>query len=255
MTEARWLLDWTFALRRIRATWPILSWPALTITNGVGKSADPVNGLDRRVSLIHDVTLTLNGWARIVVEDRGTTHGIPLGSDGPGLCIFLERHGDWMSTHPASRDALDEVTTAAARVQLSAFPPQREWVTIGECPCTVADEGGNSVVCGGQVRAYPDDPTKARIRQPSCERCGHEDTFDWWVSQIVPEAADLATATSVIAAIAFRHNHLLSHEQIRQWAARGFIQRHGKDVKGRTLYRVAAVVAYATRQEREAEAA
>ena len=61
------------ALDTIRGLWPVL----LMESKGVGvgsASSDEVTALDRRISLRHEVTLCLNGWARVIVEDRGTEH-------------------------------------------------------------------------------------------------------------------------------------------------------------------------------------
>jgi hypothetical protein len=71
------------------------------------------------------------------------------------------------------------------------------------------------------------------------------------MSQIVPEGSDKATATEVIAYVAMRGSQIIHHDQIRKWASLGHILRHGKDVKGRTLYSSSAVLAYAQQQTKE----
>lgn len=121
----------------------------------------------------------------------------------------------------------------------------RDWIPIGDCPVTVADAEGNSVVCGAMVRAHAD---KSFIECPSC---GTNDTLSWWMSQIVPEGSDLAHADAVIACVVSRTFQPLTHEQLRQWASRGYVNRHGKDTKGRTLYSSRAVLAYAQHQTKE----
>jgi len=99
-----------------------------------------------------------------------------------------------------------------------------------------------------------DDPD-ARVSFIVCPVCGHEDTLSWWLSKTIPEGADLAPAESVIAFVSLRTAEVLTHAQLRQWATRGFVKRHGRDEKGRTLYSSNAVLAYAKDQIAESEAA
>ena len=124
------------------------------------------------------------------------------------------------------------------------------------------------MVCGATVRAhdrtvedlaYTSDAEGSerklkRIQFIKCPGCGTEDTIDWWISQIVPEGSDKATATEVIAYVAMRGGEILHHDQIRKWKSLGHIRGHGKDVKGRTLYSSAAVLAYAMTKTKEAAA-
>lgn len=148
-----------------------------------------------------------------------------------------------------------------------AYPSRRDWMPIGDCPVTVADADGNSVPCGARVRAYdrtdfddvawtsgtgvPSERKLKRVQFVKCPSCGTEDTLGWWMSQIVPEGSDHATATEVIAYVAMHAGMIVSAAQIRQWATREHIQRHGRDIKGRTLYSSSAVLAYAQHQTEE----
>jgi hypothetical protein len=122
-------------------------------------------------------------------------------------------------------------------------------MALGECPVTVADAQGNSVPCGTPLRAYPDEDETHRFVK--CHGCGTEDTIEWWMSQIVPEAADHTHAKAIIACVAMRTGTLVTDTLLWKWASRGFIQRHGKDLKGRTLYSSAAVLAYVQHQIKE----
>jgi hypothetical protein len=66
------------------------------------------------------------------------------------------------------------------------------------------------------------------------------------MSQIIgnPDAKPLVTADELISIVARDLGVLLSHAQIRQWATRNKIPRSGqRDLKGRTLYDHAVVVA------------
>ena len=78
---------------------------------------DDLPPIDRRVALRHDVTMALNDWARIIVEDRDLTHRLPLGTDALGLCTLIERHARWFSGHEAAQDAADELHAWAGKVR------------------------------------------------------------------------------------------------------------------------------------------
>ncbi|MGZ4516425.1 MAG: hypothetical protein ACXVXN_00660 [Mycobacteriaceae bacterium] len=167
------------------------------------------------------------------------------------LCTFLTTWAERLADEvPAEAEACAyDLAKHATKLQRFALPDRRSRQRLGECPVTVADADGNSVVCGTAVYAYPDEDGIHRFVR--CPGCGTEDTIDWWMSQIVPEGADLAHATAVIACVAMRLGMALTHGQIRQWAYLGFILRHGHDDKGRTLYSTAAVLAYAQHQTKE----
>lgn len=203
--------------------------------------------LDARRETVVDLTY----WARFLLDEVRDVNDQPL-SRGPqslhpdDLAPFVSTWVDWLVTNMAEDAAnlsSDASKHANALKQLAA-PDRRDWMPIGECPVPVAVDG-TSVACGTQVRAYPE---KQFIR---CPGCGTEDTLSWWMSQIVPEGSDKATATEVIAYVAMRAGEILHHDQIRKWKSLGHIQGHGKDVKGRTLYSSAAVLAYAQSKSKE----
>jgi hypothetical protein len=191
-------------------------------------------------------------WTRFLLDEVKDVNGNPI-QHGPAsvepaaLVPFIATWVDWLIANlPDDADNLaGEASKHAKALRQLAAPQRREWMPIGECPVTVADKDGNSVECGAKVRAYPE---RAFIR---CPGCGTEDTLAWWMSQIVPEGSDLAHADAVIACVVSRTFQPLTHEQLRQWAARGFVMRHGKDTKGRTLYSSKAVLAYAQHQIKE----
>ena len=198
----------------------------------------------------------LHFWARFIMGAVTDIDGNPIrthidGTNTPALAAFVAHWADRITTdHPDDADNLAQEAAKHARTlrRTAAMPEiggdHDEFVIhaigIGRCPVTV-DQGA----CGTKVRAYAD---RALIK---CHGCGTEDTVAWWMSQIAPEGADLATADSVIACVAARTLSTISHDQLRQWATRGHIQRHGKDTKGRTLYSTAAVLAWYTEGQQE----
>ena len=235
------------ALRTIRALWPLMLDQSTSASSGMPASTDEVLSLDRLISLRHETTTTLNSWARVVVEDRALTHHIPAATDTIDLCVFLERHAEWLSRHPAATEAAEEIQTASRHVRAVAIPVRRDWLPIGDCPVEVL-EVDQRRPCGGRVRAYPD---RQFIR---CPDCGTEDTLAWWMTQVIPQGSDLAHADAVITFVVSRTFRPLSHQQLRQWATRGLVQRHGRDPKGRTLYSSRAVMDYVTNGTKEAAA-
>jgi hypothetical protein len=201
--------------------------------------------IDRRIALRHDVTMALNGWARVIVDDRELIHHLPSGTDTMGLCVLIERHARWLSGHEAGEDAADELRGWAGKVRAAAVPQRREWMPLGTCPLEVGTEG-EAVICGGQVRAYPD-------RDPVCMRCGTDGVASWWERAMFPDAevSTLVTADELVLVLhrAFGGSPV-KPTTIRQWIARGVIKPSGKDDKGRTLFNRSYVVrTLAERQE------
>lgn len=217
---------------------------------GMKEAPAPVNldALDAR----RDTTQDLRYWIGFIydeIRDHNDDHIRTL-VDGDNIASMADHISRWayhvVTQYPDDAENLHrDMRKHAGRLKQLAYPTAREWMPIGDCPITVADDQGNSVVCGAKVRAYPE---KQFIE---CPGCGTNDTLSWWVSQIVPEGSDLAHADAVIACVVSRTLHPLTHEQLRQWASRGFVNRHGKDTKGRTLYSSRAVLAYAQNQTRE----
>lgn len=158
------------ALGTIHEHWAALIAP--TSSGGTGTaSSDVITGLDRRVSLRHEVTLSLNSWARLIVEEKHLTHHLPLGTDTLGLIEFLQRWARWFSGHEAATDAADELNTLANQVHTTAAPPPREWHYLGDCPFIVEDW-----FCAGQVRQPAADPDAPAI----CTDCGQTGEQLWW---------------------------------------------------------------------------
>lgn len=198
---------------------------------------DDLPNLDRRIALRHDVTLSLHGWARIIVEDRHLTHGLPLGTDALGLCDLIERHAVWFSGHEAATDATDELTAWAGRVRAAAVPQRREWMPIGTCPLDIDSENG-PVTCAGQVRAHPG-------REPECHKCGTTGSADWWERVMFPDAETSELMLEADVAL-FVHRAFggspIKAATVRQWVKRGVIESSGRDEKGRSLYSRGAII-------------
>ena len=221
--------DLTRALDTIRGLWPVL----LMESKGVGvgsASSDEVTALDRRISLRHEVTLCLNGWARVIVEDRGTEHHIPLGHDTLGLCTFIARHAQWFSGHEAAHAALVELEAWAREIRATALPMQRDWLTLGPCPFVVdptgADEGATHF-CSGTIRGYAD-PS----RDPHCTKCRQTAVVEWWET-VFRATERFVTAEDLVRVIHREFGKPVKGVTIRSWVNRGWITAAMAD--GRTM--------------------
>ena len=226
-----------------------------SVGGGSGSKEPPLPVSAHILDVRRDTHTDLAHWARVVYELVRNGEGGQISQritddeqqQPMALAAFIGHWAQGLADADQGEAELcaEELRGHADKLRRLALPDRRDWMPIGDCPVTVADPAGNPVACGVKVRAYPD---KQFIQ---CPGCGTEDTLAWWMSQIVPEGSDRATATQVIAYVAMRGSLILHHDQIRKWASLGHIKRHGKDVKGRTLYSSAAVLAYAEKQTKE----
>ena len=221
------------ALADIRKHWHALIEPSAG-GSGAGKSADEVTSLDRRVSLRHEVTLALNGWARVVVEERDLTHWIPLGTDALGLVTFLQRHARWFSGHEAAPDAADELTEWARQVRSTAAPQRRSWVYLGDCPFVIEDW-----FCQGQVRAWQDSE-----RLPSCSDCGQEAVVEWWMD--VLDVVPTVTREQLPDFVRRQTGRAMSRVTLWRWL--GDLKPSGVDADGREVFDKGAIAYLLTRR-------
>lgn len=220
------------ALGTIREHWAALIEPSSGGGSNGAKSADTITGLDRTVSLRHEVTLTLNGWARVVVEELDLTEGLPLGTDTLGLAALLLEHARWFSGHEAAGDALHEIEKCSSDVHRAAAASRAEWVHIGYC--TRLDDG---LICWGDVKAWPNaDPPLA----PFCQRCGDVRYVDEWERSM--RAHGPLTHESLIDFIREEFGREINRTTLRVWLHRKVISTCGTDENGQALYDKGAIV-------------
>ena len=257
----------TDALVTIRREWPAMMplGPA-PIRFGVGRQARitaddhastgaDIDGGTVLVSLRRAATDTLNGWSRLVMEDRPVTTALPDGRSAPSMCVFLERHAQWMSGHEAAEDMADEVVTLAREIKAFTQPERREWINLGSCPLEVeaeTDDGLAMVTCAGQVRAWPRAEDRDGEVMARCRRCGIEAVTAWWESRMFDDAElkVLLTAEEVVAFVHRAYGKVIKAVTVRQWDKRGVIEPAGHDDKGRRLYAREALVWALDLQER-----
>lgn len=279
MTETQHLEDRiTQALVTIRREWPALRLgPPSSSPGGGAKSAQitaddhkrgewhvlgdnvvDVDAMTRCSALRRTVTDVLNGWSRVVMEDRPVEHALPDGRSAESMCIFLERHAQWMSGHEAAEDMADEVEGLAKGVTRFTQPQRREWINLGSCPLEIeaeTDDGLAMVTCGGQVRAWPRAEDRDGEVMARCRRCGIEAVPSWWEARMFddPELRVLLTAEEVVGFVHRAYGKVIKAATVRQWDKRGTIEPAGHDDKGRRLYaRDALVWALDMKERREA---
>ena len=172
----------------------------------------------------------LGGWVRVVLEERDL-NTIFYRDDVPALATFLYDHAEWLAGFEAGKDAAYEIAQSAQELKALAMPRVKTWMSIGKCPLKV-DRDGEQVVCGGQVRAYPN-------KDPKCQGCGDQGDISWWERIMFPELGIMHRFVTAPELIVFLHRQIgrrVAQVTIRQWVNKGIIESTGKDPSGRNLY-------------------
>ena len=215
------LLD---ALGTIRKHWDALLEPRSMSATG-DASTDEVTALEKRLSLRGDVIASLNGWARVVMEDRPITNpkSLPLGDDPFGLAEFLERHAQWLSGHEGAGACVDELTEWARLIQSIADPKVREWVILGDCPFVVEEAGEAAWICTGKVRTAIHDGELAH-----CSECGQETVIEWWEEVLgIDGLPSLPVGVHEMTDLLYQRLHIrVTHRTLLNWTRHGKVTQH-----------------------------
>lgn len=203
--------------------------PSITMADDHADTEQDIPRVERLLSLRREVTECLNGWSRVVMEDRPVMVALPHGTDVKGMCEFLARHAQWFAGHEAAEVAAEELRLWAHKVRTATAPARKDWISVGECPVTIGVDG-ESVVCATTVRVYPH--SQGDIR---CRGCGTSDTIDGWVLRIVGQQP-MVTAEQLITILHKRLGMVVTTKAVRQWVSRGMIRPEGTDEQGRNLY-------------------
>ena len=259
--------DITTALNNLTHNWPHMirngetQAPGIASRSGVllddhdPRDADQ-NRITKIISLRRLAQDQLADWCRLIIEDRGTTHGTPARTDVPAMTAFLTRHADWLSGHETAPDARDELRTLARACHHIVNPPVREHINLGACPLEVEFNPDNGPeTCNGKVVARPNAEDRDGEVMAECRRCGTEAVTAWWESQMFrdDELKVLLTAEQVVPFVHKSFGKVITRSVVRGWDKRGIIEPAGHDEAGRRLYhRDALVWALARRERREA---
>lgn len=199
----------------------------------------------RIVSLRRFTTDVLNGWSRVVMEDRPIKVALPDGASVPSMAKFLDTHARWMSGHEAADDCRDELADVARRIRTMAAPTRREWFPMGNCPIEVEFDPARGVeVCAGDVRAWPKAEDRDGEVMGKCLRCGTEAVASWWERQMFtdPELRQWLTDAELVPFLHSTFGIVVKEATIRQWVRRDVLKPSGNDDRGRRLFNREAVV-------------
>ncbi len=197
------------------------------ITAGDHDDSDAdIDWATRIVSLCAHVAASLNGWCRVVMEDRPITSpkALPLGGDVPGMCIFLARHAEWLSRYDdAASSCAEELREWAKKVLALTRPPRREWIYLGACPFVTVDTDGRGRICRGRVRvAVGSDGDQA-----ACSEHGDLAPIGWWESAMgINLTGRIVGTNDLVLAIAERLRMTVTARTVRNWARQGLITAH-----------------------------
>jgi hypothetical protein len=213
----------------------------------------------------HAIRSALISLTRLVAGQRGlSTPRLRRGAhtwvdtSPAALGRYVARHALWLAAH---RDAADHamLLNAVTRgpVRRLAYPSRPDALYIGDCPLVWVDEAGAEYVCG--TRLYQS-AARPLVR---CPGCGTDETIEQWQRWIVGDIGPVADAYAIATYLTLRWMRPdVDASLLRQWAHRGRIvplmrpdptptepDRLGpvRDERGRVLYEVAGVVAYAER--------
>lgn len=181
-----------------------------------------IDPLTRLVSLRRHITEALNGWCRVVVEERKIRKAIPNGSDTRAMCVFLDRHADWIAAQEYATDCADELEDYAARVSVVVDPPRKERHRLGSCTLVIVDDSQDeptSHICGGRVSL----PIGGDQDEASCDRCGQSGTLRWWEEKLGLTRWEKATIPRLAQIIADRLHMDVTERTVRNWANKGRI--------------------------------
>lgn len=223
------------ALNTIRNCWDEMlpDSPRQVTTGTIGRTDSkplpiPVHTLDVRAQAL----ARLASWCLLVIEDQDL-HPRLDGLDAVGMARFLDTHADYLASHPAAEDVVDELGESARKIdRVVDRPGPLEFV--GRCE-----------VCGGDLRAR--DKSAAL-----CRDCGASVDAAATREQLTREAEDRLMTAAELVAIAHRlWDEPVTHVRISRWVKSGQLSTHGHVQDGErkyALHRVGDVSVLVARQ-------
>lgn len=182
---------------------------------------------------------TVGSWARHVAETRG----VDIAMDSPtigAVAAWLTGHVEWIRHRQESSEMLDEITYAARTLRHAVDRRAPRWYagTCDQCGTDLYVRPGIVLITCRQCRC-PYDAAQRR---------------EWLLDVAVDTLAHAELIGRALTALGAP----VTPSQIRNWAGRGRLPRHGVDHRGRPLYRVGDVIelarervaARATRQDK-----
>ncbi len=232
---------------------------ALGTRQGEKTSGSRNPGLDpgaERMEARSAIRATLVSLCRMVAEERG----VSLPDDSvQDMARFIERNASWLAAHKAADDHAHDLRDIASdpRTWRLAYPTSTDSLYIGECPLHITTPDGDREVCGTRLRQRADEPLI------TCPGCGAQETVEQWQRWIVGDHDGVVDAYAAAAHLAVRWHRPVDPATVRKWGQRtgstgveplsepdptnSERRRLIRDRKGRTLYPLTTLVAYAER--------
>lgn len=202
------------------------------------------------------VTASLNGWCRVVIEDHDVEHGIPDGTDVPKMCEFLTRWTYLMAEHAAALDLLEELRSARSLVAKWCPPTQHRphgWhprprsMRLGACPLTWQDPAtAQDRPCPGVLRGDEDGWV-------TCDACGTRAVMGWWEQRLHGEDGLAPMTLEEVRVYLHRmHGMRLTLRTLRSWVQAGDLVAFSTGEGVASRFDAGAVEAALTRRGRRA---
>lgn len=203
-----------------------------------GDHNDDVTRVDVILSTRGDITATLNGWARLILDDYEPDTPTPAGDNAVGLALYISANVLHLAGHVAAEDALEELEECAKQVAVIVDPPRRTTITLGACTI-----GG----CQGVVRARPDhrDETTGDA-WARCDTCDTEAVADWWRKEMGLTRRSELTTDEIVTLAYQEFGISLTHRAV-QGLVRRKVLHPIEDTKPQA-FQFAECVAYLTRR-------
>jgi hypothetical protein len=171
-----------------------------------------IDRVTRMVSLRRSATDVLNGWSRVVMEDRPVTRALPDGRSVLSMAQFLDRHAQWVSWSDAATDCQNELADIARQVQAMAAPKRRDYVYLGDCPFVVEDW-----FCNGRIRSRIGGDEEA-----TCSDCGQTAVIGWWEQVLgITQPEPIVGAVAMAKILHERLHVTITERTVRNWARDG----------------------------------
>ena len=177
--------------------------------------------IDIRLAVMH----ALRGWCQVIVEDHNVHHGIPNGTDVPGMVTFLLRWRTQLADHDAADTILEELRDCHTAVRNCARPYRRTSMSLGPCPLTTQHpDTSDKAPCTGTVRTCEGDAEAESWAQ--CTVCRERGVAAWWERQMFPEVTEdqqqdrTVTAQEIVTLAHKDFGRAITQQAVWQWTHR-----------------------------------
>ncbi|MFB9378582.1 hypothetical protein ACFFKU_06935 [Kineococcus gynurae] len=164
----------------------------------------------------------------LVCERRDITTRSSLDDGAPRLARWVSQHADWICEQPDLDWRVEDLELIATDVRRAAEPAGIRRAKVGPCPH-----------CAGTLIAWIDDQ-RALPGRIACDGAGHTWEREQWplLGRIIDPTPDYLTAHELAAWLTRRHGlgRTITVERVRQWVARGHLDRIDDDELGRPRY-------------------